>query len=65
MDSARRDNIVDFARYRAERSRAELPLVARTRPFPAARLTPFRRLSGPEVEHRARMLGHLRLTQKA
>jgi hypothetical protein len=56
---ARRSNVVDFERFRAERSRRRLPLfddpvsLERERPEPPAELTPR------AAAHRARMLEHL------
>ena len=60
MDSHPPSNVVDLARYRAERAQAELPLFARpVQQVELATITPFRRLSAREVSHRARMLAHL------
>lgn len=55
-----RENVVDLARYRAERAQPELPLFTRpSQALPPATITPFRRLSERQVAHRARMLAHL------
>ena len=56
-----RDNVIDFVRYRAGKGRVDLPLFARPLAALTAPPTPVRPLSGRAVEHRTRMLAHLRV----
>jgi hypothetical protein len=56
-------NVVQLADYLSRQARAELPLFAqpmRRQPGALTAFPPVRPLSTREVEHRARMLAHLR-----
>jgi hypothetical protein len=59
MKHSEENNVVDFARFRANRDAVDLPLFARPLPSRPATVTAFRRLSDRDVAHRARMLAHL------
>jgi hypothetical protein len=53
-------NVIQLADYLSRQARQELPLFARPLRREAVDVTPLRPLSTRQVEHRARMLEHLR-----